>query len=82
MSDTRVQIRVGSSAECMDADVSGVESLVDMCNRIQQSEGSYEKCIILIHFFGGYSISEVLHAEHSKGTRSGQIESFLLEREC
>ena len=34
MSDIGAQIRVGSSAECMDVDVSSAESPVDMCSRL------------------------------------------------
>ena len=122
MLDIGAHIRVGSNAECMDVDVNSAKSPVDMCSRYQQSEDSDDRGIILIQLFGGYSVSEVLHArvacakntrevlharfscanntrevlhvaccmqdfhvcmqQHSKGTRSGQIDSFLVEREC
>ena len=50
--------RVGSNAKGTDADVSSnTESPVDRCSRIQQSEDSNDKCIILIHLFGGYLVS-------------------------
>jgi len=65
----------------MDAYVNNAEIPVDMCSRYQQLEDSDDKCIILIHFFGGYSVSKVLHVEHSKGIGSGQIYSFLIEME-
>ena len=61
MSDIRAQISVGSSAECMDADVNNTKSPVDMGSRYQQSEEFDDRCIILIQLFGGYSISKVLH---------------------
>ena len=76
----------------MDADVSNAENPIDMCSRIQQSEDSDDRCIILIHLFGGYSFLGEFHVrttldkfcmqEHSKGTRSVQIDSFIVEREC
>ena len=46
----------------MDATFNDVESPVDMCSRYKKSKESDERCIILIHLFGGYSFSEVLHA--------------------
>ena len=68
MSDTGAQIRVGSSAECMDADVSNAESPVDMCSWIQQPEDSDDRCIILIQLFGGYLVSERLHVQTKIGS--------------
>ena len=49
-----MQIRVGSSAKCMDVDVNNVENPV---------EDSDDTCIILIQFFGSYYVLEVLHGK-------------------
>ena len=52
----------------------------------QKSEDFDDKCIILIQFFGGYSVSEVLHAKvawrmHVVACHM-QRNSFLVERDC
>ena len=52
----------------------------------QKLEYFDDRCIILIQLFGGYSVSEVLHAKVA-GRMLGvacrmQRNSFLVEREC
>ena len=52
----------------------------------QKSEDFDNRCIILIELFGGYSVSEVLHASiagwmHGVAERM-ERQSFLVEREC
>ena len=52
----------------------------------QKSEDFDDICIILIQLFGGYSVSEILHAKvaglmHGVAWRM-QEHSFLVEREC
>ena len=52
----------------------------------QRLEDFDDRCIILIQWFGGYSVSEVLHTRVA-GWMHGvaghmKRESFLVEREC
>ena len=52
------------SVECMDACVSSIVDLEDMCSWYQQKlEDFDDRCIVLIQLFGGYSITEMLHAK-------------------
>ena len=47
----------------MDAEVNNVVDLEDMCSWYQQKSKYFDgRCIILIQLFGGYLVSEVLHA--------------------
>ena len=51
------------SAKCMDAEVKNTVDPEDMCSWYHhKSEDFDDRCIVLIQLFGGYSVSEVLHA--------------------
>ena len=55
---------MAASVECMDASSAVVPE--DMCSWYQQTSEEFDdRCIILIQYFGGYSVLEVLHVRET-----------------